>query len=72
LVISFLLFFFLAPVMLWYNAYSPIPSQNPTQPIYSEYRSLGCMVFGVGTTILVGGYDMPQFQWNCYAPPMPV
>lgn len=79
---AFLLFFFLAPVMFWYTAYSPIVSYACSTPntgcgaaaqsIYSEYRSLGCMVFGTGTTILVGGYDMPQFQWNCYAPPTPV
>ena len=79
---AFLLFFFLAPVMFWYTAYSPLVSyacSTPSTgcgaaaiPIYSEYRSLGCMALGTGTTILVGGYDMPQFQWNCYAPPMPV
>ena len=80
--VAFLLFFFLAPVMFWYTAYSPIVSyacsaprtgcSAAAQPIYSEYRSLGCMVFGTGTTILVGGYDMPRFQLSCYAPPMPV
>ena len=82
IVVAIALVFFLAPMMLWYTAYSPVVSyacsagnstcQSPApQPIYSEYRSLGCMVLGMGDSILVGGYDMPQFQLNCYAPPMP-
>jgi len=62
-------FIFLAPVIYWYTAYSPLVGSP--KPIYSEYRSLGCMVFGTGTTVLVGGYDMPRFQLNCYEPPMP-
>jgi hypothetical protein len=107
-VVAFLLFFFLAPVMFWFNIGPAHATSHPNfilvyrsascvvfgyGDVYSQFlaansirsglhsdvryqfryqfRSLGCTVLDVGNTILVGGYDVPQFQPNFYAPPIP-
>jgi len=80
-VVAVAAFVFLAPDFYWFTAYSPIASSQPT-PIFTAYRSLGCVFFGYGdayytanVTFSTNGQSMQTIQglvFTCQSPILPV
>ncbi len=71
-------FFFLAPVFFWFNAYNPlaqvvgVPQPTTPSPLFSVYRSLGCMTLGLGYTLRYGpAYPQFDLRFTCEAGPIP-
>jgi hypothetical protein len=76
-VVAFLLFFFFVPVFYW--ATVQYVNTQTLQEVGSstEYRSLGCMTIGFGTTYFDGSYwsegygggaATNGFQFSCWGP----
>jgi hypothetical protein len=70
--VGILAFFMFAPVFFWFNVYGPILTfPQPNKPIYSVYRSLGCVVFGFGDILIYGSaYPPPELSLTCEAGPI--
>lgn len=70
-IVGVLVFFAGVPVVYWYTAYFPgfvYPNIQP--PLFSVYRSLSCVVLGVGVTYQTGGWHGLQGVWyvSCHPP----
>jgi len=68
-VVAFLLFFFLAPVMFWFNIGPAYATSHPN--FIPVYRSAGCAVFGYGDVysqfLRANGYTF-GFAFGCQIP----
>jgi hypothetical protein len=58
--------FFLVPAFYWFTGYSPELSSHST-PIYTAYRSLGCMYLGHGDAY----YTAQGLMFSCDFPVIP-
>jgi len=60
-----LAFFFLAPVVFWFNEYPPIVGQRTPANAMPVYRSLGCATVGIGDLYAPSWFG---FSFGCQPP----
>jgi len=55
LIVAAVSFYFLAPVVFWFNFYRATPPTH-NESVFAVYRSLGCEVPGIGLTYTTYGH----------------
>jgi len=63
LAVVVMLAFFLAPISYWFSQHGPLNGSNQT---IVAYRSLGCLLLGIGDSYYTAGDGLPaMFEFTC-------